>query len=212
MVETDIYYGNVRNDMLDYLPPKISRSIEFGCSQGLFSQRVKELHKAEVWGVDIDEASVKKAAVILDKALAGDAMQIIDQLPDDYFDCLICNDFLEHLPRPDLFIKKITRVMTSGAVIVASVPNVRSWSNILELLVRKEWRYKDSGILDRTHLRFFTLKSFERFLTECRLEVEIVQGTRPSSSKVFLLTNLLTLGFISDMSFSGIAARAKFKR
>ncbi len=102
------------------------------------------------------------------------------------------------------------RVMVPGGVLVASVPNVRSWSNILELLVHKDWKYKDSGILDKTHLRFFTLKSFRRFLQENGQEILLLEGTRPSSSKLFLVSDILTLGFIHDMKFSGLAVRSRF--
>lgn len=210
MKHEDQYYRNERSEMAAFLPPAVSRSLEFGCSQGLFSKRIKEKYGAECWGVDLDTASIAMAATHLDQALCGDATAVLTTLPRAYFDLLVCNDFLEHLPDPGAFLREAAAVMTPGATLVASVPNVRSWSNILELLVYKEWKYKDSGILDRTHLRFFTLKSFRRFLEENGLHIEILEGTRPSSSKVFMMTNLLTLGFIGDMKFSGLAARAKF--
>jgi 2-polyprenyl-3-methyl-5-hydroxy-6-metoxy-1,4-benzoquinol methylase len=210
MEKSNQYYRNERKDMLAYLPEHIEKCIEFGCSEGLFSKRVKEIFNAECWGVDLNPDSIKKARVYLDKTITGEGMSVIDDLPDNYFDCLICNDFLEHLPYPDLFLKKIRKSLKPNAVLVASFPNVRSWSTVLEFLIYKDWKYKESGILDKTHLRFFTGKSLRRFLSECDLKIEIIAGTRPSSSRVFLLANLFTLGFISDMRYMGYAVRSVF--
>ncbi len=206
-----IYYTNTRTDMLEFLPLKIEKSIEFGCSEGLFSKKVKEKFGAECWGVDQDCSSVEIAKQNLDRVLLGDALSILEELPDKYFDCLICNDFLEHLAYPELFILKIQRAMKNGAYLVASLPNVRSWSNVLQFLIYKDWNYKDSGILDNTHLRFFTMKSLKRFLMANNMTIEVFRGTRPSRSKVFYLFNIISLGFINDMKFSGIGVRAIFK-
>ena len=212
MTDQGTYFRNERGEMLRFLPEKISRCIEFGCSQGLFSKKVKEMYQAECWGVDLDEDSVKAASAYLDRVICGDATEVLATLPEAYFDCMVCNDFLEHLADPGIFLKNAARVMVSGGVLVASVPNVRSWSNILELLVHKDWKYKDSGILDKTHLRFFTLKSFRRFLQENGQEILLLEGTRPSSSKLFLVADILSLGFIHDMKFSGLAVRSRFNK
>jgi 2-polyprenyl-3-methyl-5-hydroxy-6-metoxy-1,4-benzoquinol methylase len=210
MNNPDQYYRNKRAEMLEFLPDKISRSIEFGCSRGLFSKKIKELHHAECWGVDLDSHSTENARQYLDHVICADAFDVIDTLPESYFDCLICNDFLEHLNNPGAFLMKLRKAMVPGAVVIASVPNVRSWSNVLELIVFKDWKYKNSGILDQTHLRFFTLKSFGRFLTESGLRIDLLKGIRPSSSKLFFLTDVMTLGFVHDMKFSGLATRSHF--
>jgi 2-polyprenyl-3-methyl-5-hydroxy-6-metoxy-1,4-benzoquinol methylase len=205
------YYQNTREEMLDFLPSRIGKCIEFGCSQGLFSRQIKEKYQAECWGVDLDEASVAVAGNSLYKVIAGDAFSVISFLPEDYFDCLVCNDFLEHLPDPGLFLQRVRIAMKKDAYLVASLPNVRSWSNVLEFLVFKDWRYKDSGILDKTHLRFFTRKSLIRFIQENNMEIEMFKGTRPTGSILFILADIISLGFIHDMRYSGLAVRAVFK-
>lgn len=207
----EIYFKNERNDMFQFLPGKIEKCIEFGCSQGLFSKKIKELHGAECWGVDIDADSIKIAEKNLDKTFHGDALEVLKMLPENYFDCVICNDFLEHLPYPEIFIEKISNSMKNNSYLIASVPNVRSWSNVLEFILFKDWKYKESGILDKTHLRFYTLKSFKRFLTECGLKIDLFAGTRPNSSIIFKILNFFTVGFISDMRYMGIATRSVFK-
>ncbi len=204
------YFNNERLEMMQFMPQKIERSIEFGCSNGLFSKSLKERYQAECWGVDLNPESIDQAARHLDRAILGEAITVLEHLPADYFDCLICNDFLEHLPYPELFIHKIAGSMKQGAFLVASLPNVRSWSNILELVIHKDWRYKESGTLDKTHLRFYTIRSLRRFLEECNLEIEVIQGTRPSKSLIFKILDILTLRFHHDMQYNGIAVRARF--
>ena len=204
------YHKYERPEMLKYLPNRIAKSIEFGCADGLFSKIVKEEFNAECWGVVMNQASVLNSEKVLDKVIFGDAMDVIDSLLADYFDCLICNDFLEHLGYPDLFLDKIRKCMKKDAYLIASFPNVRSASNVFEFLFKKDWKYKETGILDNTHFRFFTMKSLKRFLEENDFEIESFQGIRPLSSKgfLFLLLDILTLGYNHDMKYSGIGIRA----
>ncbi len=187
--------------MLAFLPEKITRSIEFGCSTGLFSKTVKEQKGNEAWGVDMDEQAIAIAAGRLDRALAGDVFDIIGQLPENSFDCVICNDFLEHLAYPDKFLQAIKRIMTTEGSLICSLPNVRYWKNIRELLFEKDWRYRDAGILDNTHLRFFTKKSMLRLMADNGYKVELINGINPTKSLRFIIPNLLTLGIHRDMKF-----------
>lgn len=204
------YHKYERPEMIKFLPNQVNRCIEFGCADGLFSKIVKEKFNAECWGVDMNQDSILNAGRYLDKVICGDAIEIIDSLPVDYFDCLICNDFLEHLAYPDLFLGKIRKCMSKGAYLIASFPNVRSASNVFEFITKKDWRYRDKGILDNTHLRFYTMKSLKRFLKENNLKIELFQGTRPLASKVFLLFDIMTFGYNHDMKYSGLGLRAIF--
>jgi len=97
-------------------------------------------------------------------------------LPAHYFDLVICNDVIEHMPDHDAFLEDIKQKMAPGAHLVGSVPNVRYLPNLKQLLVRKEWRYADWGVLDRTHLRFFTCQSWERTLREHGFVIEAIAG------------------------------------
>lgn len=80
-------------------------------------------------------------------------------LPDQHFDMVICNDVIEHMVDHDHFLEHIKTKMRPGACIVGSIPNVRHLTALFKLLVAKDWPYSASGILDRTHLRFFTENS-----------------------------------------------------
>ena len=169
------YYDNVRQDMLKYIPADVKTSLEFGCGSGGFSTLIKDRFRAEAWAVEIDEKSAKTASEKLDKVVHSDAFEAIDKLPDNYFDCIIFFDILEHLVDPYSLLTSVKKKLTSRGVIVTSIPNVRSYRHLVDFVIRGNWDYKDQGILDKTHLRFFTRKSilkmfdkldFERILDE----------------------------------------------
>ncbi len=97
----------------------------------------------------------------------------------------------------------------SGGHLVASIPNVRYFFNVVDLAVRGRWDYTEEGILDRTHLRFFTRSSMTRLLEECGFSVEAAIGINPTGSVKFRLVNLLTLGRWSDMKYLQFACSAR---
>ncbi len=94
------------------------------------------------------------------------------QLPDGFFDVVICNDVIEHMPDHDVFLQSIKSKLSDRGVLVCSIPNVRYLENLIHLVVKKDWQYQDSGILDRTHLRFFTEKSLKNSIAENNYELQ----------------------------------------
>jgi len=196
--------------MLEYLPEKPIKTIEFGCGNGNFSALIKKKYHTESWGVDINEKAAEFAEKKLDRIIIGDAMEVINELPENYFDSLICNDFLEHLLYPDLFLQRIRKTLTRNAFITCSLPNVRSWGHFINYFIFKDWEYIDEGVLDKTHLRFFTLKSLKRFFNELNIKIEIIKGITPTNTVLFNITNFLSLGFISDMRYLQFAIRGRF--
>src|SRR4030067_687595 len=126
---------------------------------GCFSGERRKTRQAEVWGIEADSNAAEKAKSKTDKVLHGDVNVLIDDLPDDYFDCIVSNDVLEHLVDPYEVLTRLKGKLSGKGVIVASIPNVRHISVLKDLILKKQWRYADDGILDRTHLRFFTRRS-----------------------------------------------------
>lgn len=205
------YYDSVREDMLKYIPRDVKKTLEFGCGSGGFSGLVKDKFGAEVWAVEIDEQSAKTAAQKLDKVINCDAHEAIDKLPDDYFDCIIFFDILEHLVDPYGLLCVLKTKLTKEGVIVASIPNIRYYRSFVKLVVHGDWDYKDHGILDKTHLRFFTYKSIVKLFNELAFEISEIEGIHPTSSRTFKLLNMLLLGAIGDIRYKHFAVVAKPK-
>jgi 2-polyprenyl-3-methyl-5-hydroxy-6-metoxy-1,4-benzoquinol methylase len=130
------YYQNRRLEVVSLLPDKYTKVLEIGCGEGNFRTNLNNPH--EYWGVDPAERATNIAKEKLDKVLLGFYNEIADQIPDNYFDLIICLDVIEHIENTNIFLSQIAQKMISGGCIVFSIPNVRYFDNILELLLLKD--------------------------------------------------------------------------
>lgn len=160
--------------MAPFLPNTYERVLEVGCGAGAFVDHLRP--SCEVWGVEPNADAASAAALKMHRVLTGRYDHVADQLPDGYFDLVVCNDVIEHMDDHDAFLEAIKSKMRPGGLIVGSIPNVRHVTALFKLLVLKDWRYSDSGILDRTHLRFFTERSLARTLQEHGYTIEMLSG------------------------------------
>lgn len=198
--------------MLEFVPETARTILDVGCGEGSFGAVLKEKLGAEVWGIELLPVEGEVAKTRLDTVLVGEVELLLSSVPDNKFDCIVCNDVLEHLVDPYSVITAFKSKLTKDGVIVFSLPNVRYFSNLKELLVDKDWQYKDEGILDRTHLRFFTKKSIERMFTEFGYEFVKYHGISPLSSWKFSLLNALTLNSLADARYLQNAGTVRVKK
>jgi len=89
------YYESYRKDMLKYIPQGTKTTLEFGCGCGGFSALLKEKFGAESWAVEIERAAAEEAAKKLDRVINADANESLNDIPENYFDCIILFDILE---------------------------------------------------------------------------------------------------------------------
>ena len=174
------YRSGERREMRPFLPTLApgSRILEIGCGEARFSKYLCDIH--EVWGVEPNDQAANVARGSLKYVLVGTFEEIEDQLPRAYFDLVICNDVIEHMAGHEIFLQKIKRHMKENSLMVGSIPNVRHYENLFNLIFGADWDYQDFGIRDRTHLRFFTEKSLRRCLERASFNVEILQGINKS--------------------------------
>lgn len=207
------YYENPRPEMLPFVPEGAGTVLDIGCGAGAFAKQLKERSgesPPEIWGVEMDPVAAGLAGASLDRVMVGDVFDILPGLPAEKFDCVVLNDVLEHLLEPGDLLARLRPALRPDAVLVASIPNVRYFFNVVDLAVRGRWDYTDEGILDRTHLRFFTRASMVRMFLEAGYRVDQTVGINPTGSAKFKLVNLLTLGRWSDMRFLQFAIVARF--
>jgi SAM-dependent methyltransferase len=208
------YYRNLRPEMLPFIPAEAGRILEVGCGSGAFAGHLRQERESagrpvEIWGVEMDADAAVVASGRIDRLLQGDAADILPGLPAGHFDCVVLNDVIEHVLEPGDLLRAVHRVLEPGGHLVASIPNVRYFFNVVDLAVHGRWDYTDEGILDRTHLRFFTRGSMVRLLEEAGFTVEDTVGINPTGSLKFRLANLLTLGRWSDMKYLQFACLAR---
>jgi 2-polyprenyl-3-methyl-5-hydroxy-6-metoxy-1,4-benzoquinol methylase len=175
-VEQEQYRSQRRADVLRLLPAlKHSlKVLEVGCGEGAFSAEIPG--ETETWGIEPDRHSAAVAQGRLTRVFACTFEECKAELPDRYFDLVVCNDVIEHMIDHDAFLRSIRDHMAPGCYLVGSLPNVRFYRNLFDLIVARDWHYQDSGILDRTHFRFFTLRSVRRSLEGAAFEVKRLEG------------------------------------
>lgn len=197
----DNYYLWSRNEMLEFIPMESKKILDVGCAEGLFGNLLKKKLNAEVWGVELDKNAAEKAKNNIDKILQGDITKLYSELPEKFFDCIIFNDVLEHLVDPYCLLSNIKKYLTDDGTVVCSIPNVRHYKVLRNLLFKKQWKYEDSGVLDITHLRFFTKNSIIDMFKSLDYEILTLKGIHKTSSWNFKIWNLITLGNISDAGY-----------
>jgi len=153
-------YIGPRQDIVNLIPGEVRKVLDVGCSTGVLGESIKRKNGAEVTGIEVDNDMANVAKEKLDRVVVGDIENISlrDYFSPNYFDCIIFADVLEHLREGWKVLAKSVNLLSENGIIIASVPNVRHYSTIFSLIFRGIWPYRERGIHDQTHLRFFTLK------------------------------------------------------
>ncbi len=203
------YYSHVRPEMSEFVLKDAKKILDIGCGEGQFSMQFRD--RAETWGVEMNPDIAKEAQKHLFKVFAGDISSNLNNLPNNYFDCIVFNDVLEHMTDPYSLLKEIKSKLSPTGVIVCSIPNIRHISIIKKYLIKGQWKYEDFGIMDRTHFRFFTYKSIIEMFTDSGYDMLKIKGINASSWWKSLPINILTLGFFWDTRYIQFACMAKPK-
>ena len=185
------YYFSERKELISFIPSGIRKTLDVGCASGTFSEQLKKNFNTESWGIEIVEEYAMMAKEKLDHSLHGSFDDVYHNLPENYFDCIFFNDVLEHMIYPEDCLKKIKKNLQPGKTIIASIPNIRYINILKNLLFKRDWKYEDSGIMDRTHLRFFTKKSIIRMFEDCGYKIQYIRGIRSVSP--YCLTSIINL-------------------
>jgi 2-polyprenyl-3-methyl-5-hydroxy-6-metoxy-1,4-benzoquinol methylase len=196
----ETYFANARKDIEPLLPARASRVLEVGCGTGSTLRWLKESGRCdEAVGLELFDSAASVARKFADSVTVGDAERLIgDAFELASFDLILCLDVLEHMVDPWAFIAKAEQLLKPGGAIIASIPNVRHLSVLIPLAFAGRWRYQPQGILDRTHLRFFTREGALALLNTKRLSVTRSLRNLPPTSLGGLL-NMLTLGLLRDL-------------
>ncbi|HXU21684.1 MAG TPA: class I SAM-dependent methyltransferase [Verrucomicrobiae bacterium] len=172
------YFTVERQEMLPFLPPNCRRLLDVGCGAGAFGEMVKRKKKVEVWGVEPVSSVAAEASTKLDHVIVG-TFSPQTELPEESFDCIVFNDVLEHMLAPEQALRYATSLLSCTGSIVASIPNIRYLPILWRLAVRGGWKYEDCGVLDRTHVRFFTRSSIIAMFQSEGYVVSDISGINP---------------------------------
>lgn len=170
------YYDFARPEVQALVPHSARRILDVGCASGALGRALKEGQGCEVIGIECVPEVAAIARSRLDRVHVGDAAAVAPSLPEAYFDCIIVADVLEHLAEPAALLSALRRSLAPNGRLILSVPNVRHWS-VIRGLLEGRWDYAEAGLLDRTHLRFFTRRTIEELLRSTGFRPMSVQAT-----------------------------------
>jgi 2-polyprenyl-3-methyl-5-hydroxy-6-metoxy-1,4-benzoquinol methylase len=166
------------------------RIFEGGVSSGYVSRRFVECGR-RVDGAELDPLAARQAEAVCERVWVGDIAELdVDELPT--YDVLLFGDTLEHLADPVGLLRRLRPKLTPGGTLVVSIPNVANWSMRLRLLLGR-FDYTERGILDRTHLRFYTKRTARRMIEDAGFELARLQAAVP--------VPLLTTGALSRLAY-----------
>ncbi|MBE9580069.1 MAG: class I SAM-dependent methyltransferase [Proteobacteria bacterium] len=143
------------------------RVLECGCGPGHMTRVLVDHFRCEVTGIEIDKDAAKEAETFCHRVICGDLdiLNLEECLEGQKFDVVVFADVLEHLKDPGRSLKQAHKILAPDSYVVISVPNI-AYAGLLADLLQGRFRYREKGLLDATHLRFFTAEGLRELLTK----------------------------------------------
>lgn len=207
----DLFKYNFAIDLnIEYAHTKLIRLVgthkkvlEYGCATGYMSKVLKEQFACEVTGIELNREAAEKAKEFCSQVIVGDVenLDLSGLLEPNSFDVIIFADVLEHLSEPWTVLEKVARFLKNNGYVLASIPNIAHASVIVELLNGK-FDYKPLGLLDDTHLRFFTKESICRLFEKCGYVIGLIDRVTIPPQQTEFKTNMESIpGEVSDYMY-----------
>jgi 2-polyprenyl-3-methyl-5-hydroxy-6-metoxy-1,4-benzoquinol methylase len=194
---SDRYFGTARTEILPYVPEGTLKVLELGCGKGATLEAIRARQPvAQAFGVEIDPASAAEAEKIFDRVWTANIEDtLVEQdIEAGSLDLILCLDVLEHLADPWSVVKRISPLLAPKGRLIISLPNIRNWKFIRNLLFKGDFNYRDAGLLDRTHLRFFVRHTAVELGTSGGLDLVCIKDAKTYSPLDFRKL-LLALSF-----------------
>jgi 2-polyprenyl-3-methyl-5-hydroxy-6-metoxy-1,4-benzoquinol methylase len=211
MQKPEGYFSEEREEMGSFIPAGVGTLLDVGCGEGGFSGGLIKERGITAWGIEPDKNSAKKAGKKLRRVINSDFFGALNRLPDKHFDCAVFNDVLEHMYDPVSALTLIKKKLKENGVVVCSIPNVLHFSVLKRLLFKKDWKYEPFGVLDETHIRFFTKKSIIRMFESLDYEIITIKGINAHISIKNMAFLIATLGYFLDSRYLQYAVVARKK-
>lgn len=164
----------VNTDLLNLMPSGVRRIVEVGCMHGAMANACRDLHPSvHYFGIDIDPEYAQVAAQFCDQTLGIDIESMSENDFQTLFpsDCWIFGDCLEHLRDPWRIMRMVRKSIDPDGCTLICIPNAQHWS-VQMRLATGQFHYEDSGLLDRTHLRWFTRTTLLEMFSETGWRIE----------------------------------------
>ncbi len=176
--------------------PQGVRVLDVGCATGYLGRFLMEDRGCVVDGIEAEQYAADEASEYLRRVWVGsvDDEEVLASVSDRY-DVILCAAILEHLTDPELALRRLRRLLADNGVLIAGLPNVAHWS-IRWSLLRGRWDYEDYGILDRTHLHFYTRKTAREMLERAGYAINQIEVSDIGVGPLQTILRLLPRGRI----------------
>lgn len=181
---------------------KGSKVLDIGCSSGYFDDILIKDKKCIVDGIEIDREDADRASKICRSVVVGnveDEQFPIDSLDGNY-DCILFIDVLEHLLDPAATLRKVSKLLSKDGKIIFSIPNMANSSVRLQLL-QGNFDYESEGLLDETHLHYYTAHTIDSMVERSKLYYDSIQFTTFDIPKAMIKDVLNGVGLESTKKF-----------
>jgi 2-polyprenyl-3-methyl-5-hydroxy-6-metoxy-1,4-benzoquinol methylase len=187
-------YSAQREELARFIPPVAGRVLDIGCGTGGFGSTLRRSGGVrQLWGVEPVAEAAEQARSVYDEVRVGFFPDTSLGLPGRAFDTVFLLDVLEHMVEPAEALAAVLPLLADDGLVVASIPNVRHFSVWWPLVRHGTWTYTETGLLDRTHLRWFTSATMRELFETSGYQVvglEPVNVTEPEGWKARLLARL----------------------
>lgn len=199
------YFSRARADFVDRLPMDATASIlEIGCGTGATGALALSEGRCKRYvGVELFEDAAAEAAEVLTNVIVGDVEKMQFDWQPAEFDAIIFSEVLEHLVEPRELVERLSRYVRPGGLVLASSPNISHWRVVRELVMGR-FELRDTGVFDRTHLRWFTPQTFAEMFEKAGFSISDVGPVTPFSARTELISRL-TNGRFDHMFMTQIA-------
>jgi len=208
------YFEHHREELLNFIPEGSASILDIGCGSGGFLSNFD--NKIYRVGIEPDIAAAEIARQRADLIITGEfneksIVELLEFSEVRKFDCIFFNDVLEHLYDPWSAIQLCKKILRPEGVIIASIPNILFYSNIWNILKKQDFVYENAGLMDITHVRFFTKKSMIRMFEKVGFDIKLVKGINSITSLKYHFFNFLLLNKIRDLKYLQFVIVAKTK-
>lgn len=178
------YFDGARQDIVDLLATsETARILEIGCGNGSTGALAKAQGKcASYVGIELDPQAAAEAREVLDRVICGNVELLEAADLGGPFDAVIVSEVLEHLHDPWRLLADMSEQVVRGGRIYASSPNI-AHIHVIWGLLRGSFSYAEAGVMDRTHLRWFTPRSYRQMFEDAGFSTIAVQPVRQPSWK-----------------------------
>jgi len=180
------YFESVRLELLELIPKKNRRGnmLEIGAGSGSTLMYAKQNGYAKnIYGIELNEIKDShQNSKEFESFIIGNIENMALPFDQNQFDVILCGDVLEHLVDPYSVLRKLKKYLKKDGTFIASIPNIRYFSILKQLILHGDFKYTERGILDRTHLRFFCKKNM----------IELFEGNGYSVCRI--ISNISLIG------------------